>query len=145
LPPIWIGGSNPRAIDRAIEFGDGFIIGAAGVQRMSAFVPELRKKAEAAGKKTYPIGGLAYCVIGDDPETALQQAERPMARYYGTPDASNVTGNVHAGPVDFLAQTVKEYEQTGLDVLYLFPELADLKQVEAIAETILPPYRVPAR
>jgi alkanesulfonate monooxygenase SsuD/methylene tetrahydromethanopterin reductase-like flavin-dependent oxidoreductase (luciferase family) len=145
LPPIWIGAQAPRAVARAVEMGDGYIFGAAGAEPMAQGTPKIRAMAEQAGKKKFQIGGLAYVAIGDDPATALAAAEPSYRRYYGAGAGPDLSQRIHSGPVDVVAQAVKEYEQAGLDVLWLFPEIPDVRQVEAIAEGILPTYRVPAR
>lgn len=143
LPPIWFGAQAPRAVQRAAELGDAFLFGAAGAARMAENAPKIREMAEQAGKKKFQIGGLAYVAIGDDQESALTAAERSYRRYYGEGAGPDLSKRIHAGTVDEVAQAVKEYEQAGIDVLWLFPEIADVKQVEAIAEGILPAYRVP--
>ncbi|MGZ4213066.1 MAG: hypothetical protein ACXVQV_07500, partial [Actinomycetota bacterium] len=74
----------------------------------------------------------------------LAAAERSYRRYYGEGAGPDLSQRIHAGPVDVVEQAVKEYEQAGIDVLWLFPEIPDVKQVDAIAEGILPAYRVPA-
>ncbi|HEV2685955.1 MAG TPA: LLM class flavin-dependent oxidoreductase [Actinomycetota bacterium] len=145
LPPIWIGANKPRAVERAIEMGDAYLFGAAGADRMVEAAPALRAQAEQAGKKKFQIGGLAYVAIGDDPDAALTAAARSYRRYYGAVPDDQLGQRIHAGPVDVVAQAIKEYEPAGLDVLWLFPEIPDVKQVEMIAESILPAYRVPTR
>lgn len=145
LPPIWIGANKPRAINRAIEMADAYLFGAAGAERMIEAAPKLRAQAEQAGKKKFQLGGLAYVAIGDDPDAALAAAARSYRRYYGAVPDDQLAQRIHAGPVDVVAQAIKEYEPAGLDVLWLFPEIPDVKQVEMIAEAILPAYRVPSR
>jgi alkanesulfonate monooxygenase SsuD/methylene tetrahydromethanopterin reductase-like flavin-dependent oxidoreductase (luciferase family) len=144
LPPIWIGANRPRAIARAIEFGDAFLFGAAGADRMAENAPKIRAQAEQAGKKKFQIGGLAYVAIGDDQQSALAAAGRSYRRYYGDLGDDELAVRIHAGPVDVVQQAIKEYEPAGLDVLWLFPSIPDVKQVEMIAEEILPAYRVPS-
>ena len=143
LPPIWIGANKPRAIARAVEMADAYLFGAAGAEMMVEAAPKLRAQAEQAGKKKFRLGGLAYVAIGDDPDAALAAAARSYRRYYGAVPDDQLAQRIHAGPVDVVAQAIKEYEPAGLDVLWLFPEIPDVKQVEMIAEEILPAYRVP--
>jgi alkanesulfonate monooxygenase SsuD/methylene tetrahydromethanopterin reductase-like flavin-dependent oxidoreductase (luciferase family) len=145
LPPIWVGANKPHAVERAIQMGDAYVFGAAGAERMIEATPKLGAGAEQAGKKKFQIGGLAYVAIGDDPDTAVASAARSYRRYYGAVPDDQLAQRIHAGPVDVVAQAIKEYEPAGLDVLWLFPEIPDVKQVEMIAEAILPAYRVPSR
>lgn len=145
LPPIWIGGMSPPAVKRATEIGDGFIYGTTGPAMMAQMTPQIRAMAEEAGKKSFTIVGLAYVGIGDDAKAALEQATRAVMRYYRGQLWTSPENLIHHGPADVIAEAVKEYEQAGLDVLILFPEIPEIRQVELIAERILPSYRVPPR
>lgn len=145
LPPIWIGAQSQKGIARAVELGDGFIFGTAGPQMMGQMVPTLRQMAEAAGKKTFPLIGLAYCGVGEDAQAALEQASHYVLRYYGGTLWREPRELIHHGPPDVIAQAVEEYERAGLDVLILMPQIPDVKQVEQLAEHVLPRYRIPAR
>lgn len=145
LPPIWIGGKSPEAVQRAVDLGDSYIFGTAGVQRMTDETPKIRAMATEAGKKNFQIAGLAYCAIGDDAAKALEVGGRAFKRYYGANLEVEPESLIHYGPVDVVAQAVKEYEAAGLDLLILQPLIPDVRQVELIAEHILPNYRVPAR
>jgi alkanesulfonate monooxygenase SsuD/methylene tetrahydromethanopterin reductase-like flavin-dependent oxidoreductase (luciferase family) len=144
LPPIWIGGWSKPAVARAAELGDGYVFGTTGPQMMASMTPKIREMAAAAGKKSFTIVGLAYCALGDDPTAALEAGTRSVLRYYGSlwTEPENL---IHHGPPDVIAQAVKEYEQAGIDILILFPEIPDVRQVELIGEHVLPAYRVPAR
>ena len=144
LPPIWLGGYSPKAVARAVEMGDAYMFGAAGPEKMTENAATIRAQAEQAGKKKFLIGGLAYVAIGDDPGEALAAVRRPFRRYYGDVSDETLAKRFHAGPVDVVASAIKEYEPAGLDVLWLFPWIPDVKQVQMIAEEILPAYRVPA-
>jgi len=105
--------------------------------------PKIREMAEQAGKKKFLVGGLAYVAIGDDATSALARGGPHFKRYYGA--QADPEQGMHAGTIDEVAQAIKEYEPAGLDVLWIFPEIPDVKQVEQIAENILPTYRVPSR
>jgi len=143
LPPIWIGGTAPRAVERAIELGDGFIFGTAGAAHMAEMTPKLRAMAEAAGKKKYVIAGLVYTAIADDPRVALEHASPAYRRYYRAPGDMDLADKVLYGPVDVVAQGIKEHEASGIDILIAVPLIPDVKQVELLAEHVLPNYRVP--
>lgn len=144
LPPIWIGGMSDGAVARATTMGDGFVYPTVGVDVMAAMTPKIRAAAEEAGRKKYQIVGIAYCALGEDTTAALEAGTKNVLRYYGGQLWTEPQNLIHAGPPEVLAQTVKEYEATGIDTLILFPEIPDLKQVEMIAEHVLPTYRVPA-
>jgi alkanesulfonate monooxygenase SsuD/methylene tetrahydromethanopterin reductase-like flavin-dependent oxidoreductase (luciferase family) len=139
-PPIWIGGSSPPAIQRAIELGDGFIFGTPGPQRMADMTPKIRERAAARGKSGYTVAGLAYVGVGDDPAKALEQAAHHVLRYYGRlwGDPAEI---IHHGPGPAIAEDVAKYAESGIDLLIVFPEIPDLSQVERLAEDVLPQYR----
>lgn len=139
-PPIWIGATQPRAIERALRIGDGFVFGTTGSQMMTEYAPQLREQAKAQGKTDYTVAGLAYVGIGDDPGKALDEAAHHVLRYYGQlwTEPENL---IHHGPAEKVAEEVKAYEAAGLDFLLLFPEIPSLDQVERLAEVVLPAYR----
>lgn len=140
-PPIWIGAMNERAVARALELGDGFIFGTAGIQMMAQYAPQIRQGAAAHGKKNYTVAGLAYVGIGDDPAKALQEATRHVLRYYGKlwTEPANL---IHHGPTKVIAEAAKGYADAGIDILILVPQIPDLRQVELLAKDVLPAYRI---
>ena len=138
-PPIWVGATQPKAIERALRVGDGFLFGTAGSRMMGEYGPQLREQAAAQGKAGYTLAGLAYVGVGDDAQRALEEAAHHVLRYYGQLWAEP-EDLIHHGPAEKIAEEVKEYE-AALDVLILFPEIPRLDQVERLAETVLPAYR----
>lgn len=139
-PAIWIGAMQPKALERALRVGDGFVFGTAGSEMMAQSTPQLREQAASLGKTDYSIAGLAYVGIGQDPKKALDEAAHHVLRYYGQlwtePDKL-----IHHGPAEKIAEEIKTYEAAGLDVLIVFPEIPRLDQVEQLAEEVLPAYR----
>jgi alkanesulfonate monooxygenase SsuD/methylene tetrahydromethanopterin reductase-like flavin-dependent oxidoreductase (luciferase family) len=107
---------------------------------MGQFTPQVREQAEALGKSDFPIGGLAYVGVGDDAQKALEEASHHVVRYYGQlwTEPENL---IHHGPAEKIAEDVKAYEEAGIDVLFLFPEIPRLEQVERLAEHVPPAYR----
>ncbi len=135
--PVWIGGSSEPALDRAIRLADGYVFGTAGIQRMADLTPELRERARAAGRSEFHIAGLAYGAIGG--EEAYEEAAHHLVRYYGS---DRILGALHHGPPDALAEAAAGYaEEAGIDTLIVFLEVADVRQVEQLAEHVLPGYR----
>jgi alkanesulfonate monooxygenase SsuD/methylene tetrahydromethanopterin reductase-like flavin-dependent oxidoreductase (luciferase family) len=131
-PPIWLGGLNEATIKRATHLGDAFIFGTAGPQVMGQFSPQIREWARAEGKSSFPIYGLAYAGLGDDPKRALDQAAAQVIRYYGQlwTEPENL---IHHGPPDKVAGDLKAYEQAGVDEIIFFLEIPDIRQLELLA------------
>ena len=128
-PPIRVGGYQPRAYRRAVELGDGYFFGNAGVETMRAKIPEIREVYRQAGRPDLPIGGLSYFAATAEP-ARLAQAEANLTHYYGS----------LAKPFDQLALTgdeptlrdkVNAYDEAGVDILYMFPVLPEFEQLDA--------------
>jgi alkanesulfonate monooxygenase SsuD/methylene tetrahydromethanopterin reductase-like flavin-dependent oxidoreductase (luciferase family) len=140
LPPIWAGANTPPAVQRAIRVGDGYLFGTAGAAWMTEAIPRLREAFAAAGKSDATIAGLAYVAVGDDPAKALEEAAHHVHRYYGPQLWAPVEDLIHHGPAEKIAEEVTAYDHGDLDVLILFPEIPDVRQVEQLAEFVLPGY-----
>jgi alkanesulfonate monooxygenase SsuD/methylene tetrahydromethanopterin reductase-like flavin-dependent oxidoreductase (luciferase family) len=139
-PPIWVGAGQPKAVERGLRVGDGFIFGTTGPDVMAQLTAQLREGFAANGKPDATVAGLAYCGVGDDAQAALAEAAHHVLRYYGQlwTEPENL---IHHGPAEKIAEEVARYAETGIDVLILFAEIPSLDQVERLAEVVLPPYR----
>jgi alkanesulfonate monooxygenase SsuD/methylene tetrahydromethanopterin reductase-like flavin-dependent oxidoreductase (luciferase family) len=139
-PPIWVGAGQPKAVERAVRVGDGFLFGTLGPDLMAQFTPQIREAFASQGKPDATIAGLAYCGVGDDPRAALAEATHHVLRYYGQlwTEPENL---IHHGPPERIAEEVARYADAGIDELILFAEIPSLEQVERLAEHVLPAYR----
>ena len=138
-PPIWIGAVVERAIERALRIADGFVLGALGVAKLAEQAPALRARAAALGKPEFQLVGTAYVAIGER-RRARELGVHSLLRYYGDRLWAPPEDVLHFGPVEELREVVAGYAAAGLDQLILFSEIAELAQVERIAEAILPDY-----
>ena len=137
--PVWVGALQPKAIERAVRIGDGFLFGTRGAAAMAELTPRIRELAAAEGKPDFPIAGLAYAGVGDDPAAALEEAAHHTVRYYG--QLWTEPGNlIHHGPGEKLAEEIAEYARSGIDLLIVFPQIPRLEQVERLAGSVLPDY-----
>jgi alkanesulfonate monooxygenase SsuD/methylene tetrahydromethanopterin reductase-like flavin-dependent oxidoreductase (luciferase family) len=138
---LGIGLPNTMAHE-TVRIGDGFIFGTAGIQMMAQYTPMIRQAAAANGKTNFTIAGLAYAAVGDNPTKALEEATHHVLRYYGQlwtePEKL-----IHHGPGSVIAEAARGYAEAGLDILILFPQIPDLRQVEWLARDVLP--SVPVR
>jgi alkanesulfonate monooxygenase SsuD/methylene tetrahydromethanopterin reductase-like flavin-dependent oxidoreductase (luciferase family) len=136
-PPIWIGGSTEKTIERAVRLGDGFTFGGAGAATVASTTPRIRELAASEGKTGFPVAALQYCVVGEDPGL-MQEAAHQLRRYYGQLWAEPEEILAH-GPPDAIAESAQAFADGGADVLVLIPEFPDVAQVHALAE-ILPSF-----
>jgi alkanesulfonate monooxygenase SsuD/methylene tetrahydromethanopterin reductase-like flavin-dependent oxidoreductase (luciferase family) len=137
--PVWVGAARPKAIERAVRIGDGFLFGTRGAEAMAELVPWVRELAAAEGKPDFPVGGLAYAAVGDDPAAALEEGTHHVVRYYGELGRKPAE-LVHHGPAEKLAEEIGEYARSGIDLLIVFPQIPRLDQVERLADWVLPDY-----
>ena len=137
-PPIWVGASTPKSVERAARVADGFLFGTAGSGAMVERAPGIRDVFAEHGKPEATIVGLAYVAIGDDPQKALAEATHHVLRYYGRlwTEPENL---IHHGPAEKIAEELAAYAEA-VDVLIAVPEIPDLGQVEQLAEHVLPAY-----
>lgn len=72
-PPIFVGGSAPLALQRAVRFGDGWMPIGVGAEQLAPLVRTYRKMAEDAGKPS-PEVVVATALALDDPPRAAADA-----------------------------------------------------------------------
>jgi hypothetical protein len=99
-------------------------------------VPVIREAAEQAGRGHFPVGALAYVALSTDP-AELAEGERMLTRYYGSL-RKPFNQMVHTGDADAVGAAIDAYRQAGLDVLYLFPVIPRLAQLDRWAAELLP-------
>lgn len=133
-PPIRVGGYQAQAVQRAVTLGDGYIFGVAGVEAMRGKIPSIREAYRAAGRPELPISGLAYVAATTDP-ARLARGEQLLTHYYGSL-RKPFRDMVHNGDEAALRATLDEYREAGLDMLYLFPVLPELDQLDALAKLL---------
>jgi alkanesulfonate monooxygenase SsuD/methylene tetrahydromethanopterin reductase-like flavin-dependent oxidoreductase (luciferase family) len=132
--PIIIGGASDRTIERLLKHGDGFTAGGAPPQVVGPFVERVRKAWKDAGRKGDPrLIALAYYSIGQEKRSAEY-----ILDYYGFlgDTAKMIADNVPRN-ADAIRGTVKAFEETGIDELILDPTVADLDQVDGLADIVL--------
>jgi alkanesulfonate monooxygenase SsuD/methylene tetrahydromethanopterin reductase-like flavin-dependent oxidoreductase (luciferase family) len=135
-PPLWVGGYADASIRRAVTLGDAYLFGAPGVETVAARLPLIREAAEQAGRGQLPVGALAYVALSTDPGE-LAEGERMLTRYYGSL-RKPFDQMVHTGDAAAVGAAIDAYRQTGLDVLYLFPVIPRLGQLDRWAVELLP-------
>jgi alkanesulfonate monooxygenase SsuD/methylene tetrahydromethanopterin reductase-like flavin-dependent oxidoreductase (luciferase family) len=135
-PPIWVGASTPKSVERAARVADGFLFGTAGSAAMAERAPGIRELFARNGKPDATVAGLAYVGIGDDPQRALDEAAHHVLRYYGRlwTEPENL---IHHGPAAKVTEELAAYGGS-VDVLVVFPQIPQLEQVERLAEHLLP-------
>jgi alkanesulfonate monooxygenase SsuD/methylene tetrahydromethanopterin reductase-like flavin-dependent oxidoreductase (luciferase family) len=135
-PELLIGASFPPAFRRVGEWSDGYISGAFGDVDAAAAAYELAKNSwQDAGRegKLKFVAGM-YAVVGPDAESKGRDAVLDYYSFAG-PRAEIMASNAKIGTGE-IREAAKRFESIGVDELILMPTLAQLDQVDRLAEVV---------
>ena len=137
-PPIWIGGSHPNAVRRAVRLGDGFF--GAGSQTTARFAEQVRLvREELAGRarerSDFAIAKRVYIHVDDYEPRARELIAAALERHYGHGGLEPVAV---AGPPGVCADGLREVLRAGAEMILLNPLLDDMNQLERLAGEVLP-------
>ena len=136
-PPILIGAGQPKAVERAVRAGDGFLFGTAGSAAMRHAPSSARPSPRRASPRRRSPGSRTW----RSATTRRRRSTRrhtTSSRYYGQlwTEPANL---IHHGPSSKLAEEIAAYADAGIDLLIVFPR-SSLDQVAQLAEHVLPAY-----
>jgi alkanesulfonate monooxygenase SsuD/methylene tetrahydromethanopterin reductase-like flavin-dependent oxidoreductase (luciferase family) len=133
--PILIGGTADEAIARAVRWGIGWTAGGGGPQMAEQYAERVRKAWKEAGREGAPrIVALNYFALGDSPEV---ERGGYLSDYYGAaPWLAQVIQYLPRTP-EALRATAKSFADAGVDELIFFPTIAELAQVDMLADAVL--------
>ena len=134
-PELLVGGRAPEAVRRVGLWGDGFIAGGGGPQAARecfAMAEESWKVAGRAGRPRFV--GLMYFILGED---RLEEGRSNYAHYYAF-TGPTVADRMRAIPYtsETVCQAIQGFAAVGVDELILFPCVADLDQVDRLADVV---------
>jgi probable F420-dependent oxidoreductase len=69
-PPIWVGGTGPRVLDRVLEYGDGWFPNMRDLDELAQRVAELQRRAGEAGRERIPV---TYFGLRDPDDAKLEK------------------------------------------------------------------------
>jgi len=134
--PILFGGSTEKAIERTVRWGVGWTASGGGSAAVGAFAQRVRAAWKAAGREGSPrIVALAYFGLGEGSEDV---SKRYILRYYGNlgERAKGFAESVPRTP-QAVRDTAKFFEDAGVDELMLDPTVADVREVDLLADAVL--------
>jgi alkanesulfonate monooxygenase SsuD/methylene tetrahydromethanopterin reductase-like flavin-dependent oxidoreductase (luciferase family) len=133
--PLLIGGQAELAGPRAARWDAGFTVGGAPPEMAAGAIQEFRKAWEAAGGTGQPrIVALSYFSLG---EQHTAESLHNLRTYYGFLGdwAEQVAGGAPRTP-EAVRQQAAAFEKAGVDELIFDPSVADLDQVDLLADAI---------
>ncbi|HJV05519.1 MAG TPA: LLM class flavin-dependent oxidoreductase [Actinomycetota bacterium] len=134
--PVLMGGTHERAIERAVRWGIGWTAGGSGADQIPGIVERVRAAWEAAGRDGRPrIVALTYYSML---EHRVEESRSSLLDYYEYLGqwAPNIADGAPRGK-DAVRDAVRRFEDAGVDELIFDPTVADLREVDLLADTVL--------
>lgn len=135
-PPIVVGGTSDRTVERVARVADGWMAGAGRPEAYVGTEDRVRRAWTAAGRQGSPrLLAQRYVGLGPD---RVEHARTVIGRYYG------FLGGDAAAPEDnalLSAEAVRacidDHTQRGFDELVLLPTVTDVDEIDRIADVAL--------
>src|SRR5207248_3353658 len=92
-PPLWIGGSHPAAVRRALHYGTGFFGAGSSTTAQFAQQVQVLRAAMAEAQRdpaTFQIAKRVYLLIDDDHARAQERVDAALQRIYGRPGLAGI-------------------------------------------------------
>ncbi len=133
-PEVLIGGYSAKAVQRAAQW-DGFIAGGTTPENAAQLYAVVQQAWQEAGRQGKPrFVCAAYCALGPD---AAERGGGYLRTYYAFlgANAEQIASHMPSTP-DAVKQTIQRFQAIGADELILWPCIADLDQVDRLAEVV---------
>ncbi|MBN9041428.1 MAG: LLM class flavin-dependent oxidoreductase [Rhizobiales bacterium] len=143
-PPIWFGGSNPKALARAVALGDGWIgAGAAPPARFVVECEQLQGELQKAGRdpSTFTIAKRLYVAVSDDGALALTRARQWFSTTYHGRDPAMAGDVCIVGTPDACAEQIHRLVKGRVTHLALSPVFDEVEQLEVLGRELMPRLR----
>ena len=134
-PELLIGAVSPRALERVARWGDGFIAGGGGPDAARASYDAVLERWNEIGREGRPrFVSAAYFALGSE-------ADDKIAAYIGDyysfmPQYAEVIANAAPSNPEQVRNTLRAYEEVGIDEFLLWPCNPSLDQVDRLADIL---------
>lgn len=140
-PPIWLGGSHPDALRRAVRLAGGFM--GAGSTTTSDFLQQartVRAELNRTGRDPagFRIAKRVYLAVDDNPTRASERLSEALNALYGYFGLSSIERVGVSGRADQVADELRTITDTGADLLLLHPLYDNADQMERLAADVIP-------
>ena len=135
--PILIGGTADVVVDRVVRWGAGWTAGGGAPDQVGPFAVRVRKAWADAGREGSPrIVALSYFSLGDD---VAEASRASLLDYYGfLGEWAEKIADGAPRTIEDMRTTSRRFEEAGVDELVFDPTVADLEQVDRLADAVLP-------
>jgi alkanesulfonate monooxygenase SsuD/methylene tetrahydromethanopterin reductase-like flavin-dependent oxidoreductase (luciferase family) len=144
-PPLWFGGSAPKALARGVRLGDAFMgAGSSTTANFIDAVKVVRRELDEQGKDVsqFRIAKRVYLTVDDDAARARERVLAGLHRIYGDALASRLGDVPVSGTVDDVVRGLREVIDAGAEMILLNPVGADVdddrEQMERLAADVIP-------
>lgn len=133
-PELMLGGAAPSALERAGRFADAYIAGPFSVDRITGYYDAVVKVAQSRGRRPPRFVTSRYFALGD--VSAI--VDRNVRAYFQVGGEAVVREAREAVLSDAAAirEVVHSHRAAGADELFLWTEVADLAQIDLLAEAV---------
>jgi probable F420-dependent oxidoreductase len=142
-PPLWVGGSAPKALRRAVRVGDAFMgAGSSTTANFAEAVKTVRRELDEQGKDAtqFSIAKRVYVMIDDDAARARDRVLAGLHRIYG--DMPGIEAVPVSGTPDDVVRGLREVVDAGAEMILLNPVgehvAEDREQMERLAADVIP-------
>jgi alkanesulfonate monooxygenase SsuD/methylene tetrahydromethanopterin reductase-like flavin-dependent oxidoreductase (luciferase family) len=134
--PLLIGGYGTPGVRRAVRYGIGWTAGGIPPQQVAPLASRVRQEWQDAGREGEPhIVALAYFSLGDEVEKSSYDYLRRYYAYVG--DGVEAIASSALRSPEAIRSARDQYAEAGVDELILDPTVAELSQVDRLAEVTL--------
>ena len=134
-PELLVGGLSDGALVRMARYADGFVHSGGPPRAFAAAVDRAKAAWSDLGRPGRPrIWGLGYYALGPEAE---ERGQADLRHYYGFLGAfSDRIAGALITSSGSLREFATAYSEAGCDELVLFPTVAELDQVDRLAEAV---------
>jgi alkanesulfonate monooxygenase SsuD/methylene tetrahydromethanopterin reductase-like flavin-dependent oxidoreductase (luciferase family) len=142
-PPLWVGGSAPKALRRAVRLGDAFMgAGSSTTANFAEAVKIVRRELNEQSKDAtqFRIAKRVYLTVDDDAARARERVLAGLHRIYG--DMPGIEAVPVSGTPDDVVRGLREVVDAGAEMILLNPVgknvSEDRDQMERLAAEVIP-------
>jgi alkanesulfonate monooxygenase SsuD/methylene tetrahydromethanopterin reductase-like flavin-dependent oxidoreductase (luciferase family) len=144
-PPLWFGGSAPKAVARGVRLGDAFMgAGSSTTANFAEAVKVVRRELDELGRDPtqFRIAKRVYLTIDDDAARARERVLAGLHRIYGDLPGLDLPAVPVAGTPADVVRGLHEVVDAGAQMILLNPVGAtvgeDREQMERLAADVIP-------